>query len=54
MKYGIAEGLQERLLIWASRVGRDRDLPWLGTGLVADLKIAAKILDTIQTTEYDL
>ena len=41
--FGKTEGLGERLAYWANQLGRDRQYPWVGTGLIDDLKCAAKL-----------
>jgi hypothetical protein len=40
-QYGSTDGLPDRLLEWVDRLGRDKHFPWVGTGLLADLKTAA-------------
>lgn len=42
--YGTPEGLERRLAVWANQLGRDRRYPWVGSGLIADLQLAAKTL----------
>jgi hypothetical protein len=42
--FGEPEGIGKRLAGWASQLGRDRKYPWVGTGLIDDLKCAAKLL----------
>lgn len=63
-QYGSPEGISDRLLDWADRLGRDKHFPWAGSGLIADLKTAAAEInrDTRRTqpvpdksvVEYDL
>jgi hypothetical protein len=43
-KYGAREGLADRLTEWTERLGKDKYLPWVGLGLVADLKAASAAL----------
>lgn len=43
-KYGQIEGLPDRLEAAATRLGRDKALPWVGMGLIADLEAAAAAL----------
>ncbi len=43
--FGKPTGLKRRLLEHVERMGRDRNLPWLGTGIIEDLKLAAAILN---------
>lgn len=42
--FGKSEGLGKRLAMWANSLGRNRDYPWLGLGIVDDLKAAAREL----------
>jgi hypothetical protein len=42
--YGKAEGLSTRLDKWASDLGK-HSFPWLGLGLIHDLRAAAALLD---------
>lgn len=57
-KYGAREGLADRLERWAEQLGTDKKYPWIGTGIIADLKTAADALngkpETPKTVEYDL
>jgi hypothetical protein len=57
-KYGTEEGLADRLDTWADRLGRDKTLPWIGLGIIADLRAAAAKISgqPIKTpqAEYDL
>lgn len=39
--FGIPEGLGRRLNTWANQLSRDKSYPWVGTGLIEDLKCAA-------------
>jgi hypothetical protein len=39
--YGKAEGLADRLDAWAQRVSMDKTLPWIGLGIIADIRAAA-------------
>lgn len=43
--YGKPEGLSERLDKWASDLGKNTSYPWVGLGLIADLKAAAAVID---------
>lgn len=42
--FGNSEGIQNRLCYWANQLSRDKAYPWVGTGLLDDLKCAAKLL----------
>lgn len=43
--YGKTEGLSKRLDKWASDLGKNSTYPWVGLGLIADLKAAAAVID---------
>ncbi len=40
--FGNKDGIGPRLAYWANQLSRDKNYPWVGTGLIADLKCAAK------------
>lgn len=40
-KYGDYVGIEDRLDVWAQRLARDKTLPWIGLGIIADLTAAA-------------
>lgn len=42
--FGKPEGLARRLAMWANSLGKNKSYPWLGLGIVDDLKCAAKML----------
>lgn len=42
--FGEKAGLPQRLAYWANQLGRDRTYPWVGTGLIDDLKCAATVM----------
>lgn len=44
-EFGMRSGLTDRLKEWADRLGRDKSLPWVGLGLIADLEAAAAVLN---------
>lgn len=44
--FGKEEGLGKRLAMWANSLGRNKMYPWLGLGIVDDLKAAARKLGT--------
>lgn len=56
--YGDRHGLSESLLKWADRLSKDKSFPWPGTGIIADLRTAAAVLngepEKPKTVEYDL
>lgn len=39
-KYGKEAGLVERLREWQERLGKDKQIPWMGLGLVMDIQAA--------------
>lgn len=41
--FGFPEGIGKRLAYWANQLSRDKGYPWVGTGLIDDLKCAAKL-----------
>lgn len=43
-QFGIPEGLGRRLNTWANQLATDKRYPWVGTGLIDDLKAAAQIV----------
>ena len=43
--FGKAEGLSQRLDKWATDLSLDRAYPWVGLGLIADLRAAAAVID---------
>jgi len=43
-QFGIPEGLGRRLNTWANQLAMDKRYPWIGTGLIDDLKCAASQL----------
>lgn len=42
--YGKPEGLADRLLEHIDRLGTDKQLPWVGLGLIDDLRCASEQL----------
>lgn len=59
-QYGDRDGLADSLLVWVERLSKDKGFPWPGTGLLADLKAAAAVINgepeepKKQDLEYDL
>lgn len=61
-RFGQQEGLKERLGDWIHRLSTDRQLPWIGLGIIKDLEAAIVALggeapkpdDKQQTLEFDL
>lgn len=43
--FGKEEGLSARLEKWANDLGKNRSYPWVGLGLIEDLRAAAAVLD---------
>ena len=42
--FGKPQDIEKRLAMWANSLARDRQYPWMGSGLVDDLVCAAKLL----------
>lgn len=42
--YGKRLGLRERIADWVEQLGTDKTLPWVGLGLIADLRLVAEVL----------
>ncbi len=54
--YGKPEGLPDRLRKWVEDLSKDNRYPWAGLGLIADLKLAADMLENKPSPvmEFDL
>lgn len=50
--YGKAAGLADRLAMWRDRLATDRTVTWFGTGLIADLELAMRLLDLREYAEW--
>lgn len=50
-RYGFGEkkGLGNRLVTWVDQLSRDKRYPWLGTGIIADMTLAAQLLGAERT-----
>lgn len=46
-KYGARDELADRLDDWIERLSKDRSLPWMGLGLIADLRAARDTLNGV-------
>lgn len=42
--FGKPEGLEKRLAYWARQLSMDKKFPWVGLGLIDDLKCACREL----------
>lgn len=42
--FGYSEDIEKRLVTWHRQLGQDRRYPWVGTGLLDDLRQAALML----------
>lgn len=42
--FGKPEGIEKRLAMWVTRFSTDRSIPWVGMGVVDDLKCACRML----------
>lgn len=52
--YGNVEGLPARIDQWIETLSRDKALPWIGLGLIDDLKAVKQALDGPITNEFAL
>lgn len=50
--FGKREGLEKRLAMWANQLGRDKSYPWVGLGLIDDLKCASRELGGEPDKQY--
>lgn len=42
--FGKPENLEKRLAMWANQLSMDKSYPWVGLGLIDDLKCACRVL----------
>jgi hypothetical protein len=42
--FGKPENIEKRLAMWSVQLGTDKSLPWVGLGLIDDLKCACRML----------
>lgn len=50
--FGKPENLEKRLAMWANQLSRDRKYPWVGLGLIDDLKCACRELGGDPDKQY--
>lgn len=50
--YGQIVGLPQRLAEWVGRSKRDKSLPWVGLGLVADMEAVVRLLSLEEFGEW--
>lgn len=50
--FGKPENIEKRLAMWANQLSMDRALPWVGLGLIDDLKCACKMLGGEPDKQY--
>lgn len=50
--YGKPAGLPARLLRWADQLATDRRFPWIGTGIIEDLKLTAYLLSSREFLDH--
>lgn len=50
--FGKREGLEKRLAMWANQLSRDKQYPWVGLGLIDDLKCASRELGGDPDKQY--
>lgn len=51
--FGKRENLEKRLAMWANQLSCDRKYPWVGLGLIDDLKAASRELGGDPDKCYD-
>lgn len=42
--FGKPENIEKRLAMWVAQLSMDKSLPWVGLGLIDDLKCACRML----------
>lgn len=42
--FGKPEGIEKRLAMWVTRFSMDKSFPWVGLGVIDDLKCACRML----------
>lgn len=42
--FGKPEGIEKRLAMWATQFSMDKKYPWVGLGVIDDLKCACRML----------
>ncbi len=52
-EFGKPENIEKRLAMWASGLGSDRTYPWVGLGLIDDLKCASRMLGGDPDQKYE-
>jgi hypothetical protein len=50
--FGKRENLEKRLAMWANQLSMDKRYPWLGLGLIDDLKCASRELGGNPDKQY--
>lgn len=50
--FGKPEGIEKRLAMWTRQFSMDKRYPWVGLGLIDDLKCACKMLGGDPEQEY--
>jgi hypothetical protein len=50
--FGKPEGLEKRLAMWARQLSCDKRFPWVGLGLIDDLKCASRELGGDPDKQY--
>lgn len=50
--FGKPENLEKRLAMWVAQLSMDKSLPWVGLGLIDDLKCACRILGGDPDKQY--
>jgi hypothetical protein len=50
--FGKPENIEKRLAMWATQLSMDKSFPWVGLGLVDDIKCACTLLGGDPTKQY--
>ncbi|MFL6707950.1 MAG: hypothetical protein ACJ8HI_07065 [Massilia sp.] len=50
--FGKPEGIEKRLAMWQNQLSRDKSFPWVGLGLIDDLKCACRMLGGDPDKQY--
>lgn len=50
--FGKPEGIEKRLAMWYNQLARDKSYPWVGLGLLDDIKCACRMLGGDADKQY--
>lgn len=51
--FGKPEGIEKRLAMWGKQLSMDKSYPWVGLGLIDDIRCACKMLGGNPDMWYD-